>query len=180
VFIELIFLGRGGQGVITSSRVFAEALLRSGFYVQSFPEFGPERSGAPVRAYLRVSGSPVSVRLPIERGDAAAVFDERLLDVFTPEKLVKKNGLLLVNSKREHREYVNRGFRVVSVDASGIADYVGKPKAVGIAIIGALARLLHLSSIDIIAETVRNTLGEKDAEAARIAYGGVEKVAEAH
>lgn len=94
---EVILLGRGGQGVVTAGRILAEAALDTGYYAQSFPEFGPERSGAPVRTYVRISDQPLTLRAPMDQADHAIVFEARLLRTGIAGQ-VRGGGTLVVGS----------------------------------------------------------------------------------
>jgi len=94
---EVILLGRGGQGVVTAGRIQAEAALDTGYYAQSFPEFGPERSGAPVRTYVRISDQPLTLRAPMDQADHAIVFEARLLRTGIAGQ-VRGGGTLVVGS----------------------------------------------------------------------------------
>jgi len=163
MFLEILFLGRGGQGVVTAGRILAEAALRQGRYVQTFPEFGPERSGAPVRAYVRVSDEPIEIRAPVEEVDIAAVFEKRLLDSQNVVPLIKDGGLLVAGSSQPLGINSPR-IRVFTVDAKQIIESLGRPRSLNLAIVGALASASGLVSVETLREIVASRFGEKDAE----------------
>ncbi|MGD8988840.1 MAG: 2-oxoacid:acceptor oxidoreductase family protein, partial [Syntrophobacterales bacterium] len=79
--IEIRFHGRGGQGAVTSAELTALAAIEQGKYAQAFPSFGPERRGAPVMAYVRVSDEPIRTREKIYEPDIVVVLDPTLLDI---------------------------------------------------------------------------------------------------
>jgi pyruvate ferredoxin oxidoreductase gamma subunit len=94
VLTEIRWHGRAGQGAKTASQLLALALMRSGYSVQAFPEYGPERRGAPVRAYTRVSDRPIDRHDSIDRPDVVAVLDPSLLH---DEGVAAEGATLLVN-----------------------------------------------------------------------------------
>jgi pyruvate ferredoxin oxidoreductase gamma subunit len=93
---EIRWHGRAGQGAKTASQLLALALLRSGYSVQAFPEYGPERRGAPVRAYTRVSDRPIDRHDSIDRPDVVAVLDPSLLH---EDGVAAEGATLLVNPR---------------------------------------------------------------------------------
>jgi pyruvate ferredoxin oxidoreductase gamma subunit len=129
---EFRWHGRGGQGVVTSNQMLGKAALAEGNYIQAFPEFGPERTGAPVRAFLRISKEPIQVYAQVYHPDVVVVIDPTLLDVVNPVEGLKENGILVVNSREEPQTIRDKldftGGKVVTVDASTIAmEVMGRP-----------------------------------------------------
>ena len=129
---EFRWHGRGGQGVVTSNQMLGKAALAEGNYIQAFPEFGPERTGAPVRAFLRISKNPIQVYAQVYAPDVVVCIDPTLLDVVNPAEGLKEDGVLVVNSDKEPTDIREKfGFntgKVVTVDASTIAmEVMGRP-----------------------------------------------------
>ena len=129
---EFRWHGRGGQGVVTSNQMLGKAALAEGNYIQAFPEFGPERTGAPVRAFLRISKNPIQVYAQVYAPDVVVCIDPTLLDVVNPAEGLKEDGTLVVNSDKEPGSIREKfGFntgKVVTVDASTIAmEVMGRP-----------------------------------------------------
>ena len=129
---EFRWHGRGGQGVVTSNQMLGKAALAEGNYIQAFPEFGPERTGAPVRAFLRISKNPIQVYAQVYAPDVVVCIDPTLLDVVNPTEGLKEDGVLVVNSDKEPTDIREKfGFntgKVVTVDASTIAmEVMGRP-----------------------------------------------------
>lgn len=125
---EIRWHGRGGQGAKTVSQILAQINLREGKFVQAFPEFGPERSGAPVRAYNRISDEEILVHSGVYDPEIVVVIDETLLDSERPAEGLKPNGVLVVNSTcsaEEIRARMKFAGRVVTVDADRIAKETG-------------------------------------------------------
>ncbi len=129
---EFRWHGRGGQGVVTSNQMLGKAALAEGRYIQAFPEFGPERTGAPVRAFLRISKEPIQIYAQVYNPDVVVCIDPTLLDVVNPTEGLKEDGTLVLNttmSPADVREkYGFKTGKVVTVDASTIAmEILGRP-----------------------------------------------------
>ena len=101
---EIIFFARGGQGAKTASELIAHAAVLEGKYVKAFPFFGPERSGAPTKMFLRVSEEPIRTQEPIIDPDAVVVLDETVIDCQDVVKNLDRHESLIVNSKRTPEE----------------------------------------------------------------------------
>lgn len=101
---EIRWHGRGGQGAKTASLLLADAAFMAGKYVQSFPEYGPERSGAPITAYNRISDERCTIHSNIYYPDYVAVVDETLLETVDVTKGLSKDGAIIINSEREPSE----------------------------------------------------------------------------
>ena len=102
--IEIRWHGRGGQGAKTACLLLAEAAFFAGKYVQGFPEYGPERMGAPITAYNRISDRQVNVHSNIYTPDHVVVVDETLLHSVDVLKGLKEGGILIINSKKKSDE----------------------------------------------------------------------------
>jgi 2-oxoacid:acceptor oxidoreductase gamma subunit (pyruvate/2-ketoisovalerate family) len=129
---EFRWHGRGGQGVVTSNQMLGKAALAEGNYIQAFPEFGPERTGAPVRAFLRISKKPIQVYAQVYSPDIVVCIDPTLLDVVNPSEGLKEDGTLVLNTTMSPDEvrakYGFKGGKVVTVDATSIAmEILGRP-----------------------------------------------------
>lgn len=123
--IEIRWHGRGGQGAKTASLLLADAAFMSGKFVQSFPEYGPERSGAPITAYNRISDTRCSIHSNIYDPDYVVVVDETLLDSVDVTAGLKADGAIIINSSRPGSELrpLLSGYtgRVYTVDAGVIS-----------------------------------------------------------
>src|SRR3989337_1151441 len=97
--IEIRWHGRGGQGIVSVSRLLAEAALLDKKYVQSFPEFGPERAGAPVRGFTRISDDPISIHSQIYNPNVIVIVDPTLLGTNVTSGLIN-NGAIIANTDR--------------------------------------------------------------------------------
>ncbi len=122
---EIRWHGRGGQGAKTAALLLADAAFKTGKYVQGFPEYGPERMGAPITAYNRISDQPIRVHSNIYTPDLVAVVDETLLRSVDVTDGLKEDGAVIVNSPKSPEEIrpMPKGYKgkVYTVDARKIS-----------------------------------------------------------
>lgn len=102
--VEIRWHGRGGQGAKTAALLLADVAFKTGKYVQGFPEYGPERMGAPITAYNRISSEPITVHSNIYEPDYVVVVDESLLESIDVTKGLSKNGAVIINSEHTKEE----------------------------------------------------------------------------
>ena len=102
--IEIRWHGRGGQGAKTASLLLADAAFNTGKYIQGFPEYGPERMGAPITAYNRISDEPITVHSNIYEPDFVVVVDDTLLEVVDVTSGLKKDGAIIINTTKDSNE----------------------------------------------------------------------------
>lgn len=98
--IEIRWHGRGGQGAKTASLLLADAAFNTGKYIQGFPEYGPERMGAPITAYNRISNSPINIHSNIYYPDFVAVVDDSLLESVDVTSGLKEEGAIIINTTK--------------------------------------------------------------------------------
>lgn len=162
---EIRWHGRGGQGVVTGSEILAEAALLEGKYFQALPEFGAERSGAPIRAYTRISPQPIHIHFAIAQPDALVILDPTLLG--NPELLqgLKPGGVVVLNTPRSPQEIKEKmgleAARVVTIDASRIALGTIGRNTPNVPILSALLRALPLVSMESLLQAIRSRLGSR-------------------
>lgn len=122
---EIRWHGRGGQGAKTAALLLADVAFQTGAYVQGFPEYGPERMGAPITAYNRISQKPIRVHSNIYTPDLVVVVDETLLESVDVTAGLKESGALIVNTKRSAEEIrpLLKGYKgeVYTLDAREIS-----------------------------------------------------------
>ena len=161
--IEARMHGRGGQGAVTAAELVAQAAIAEGKHAQGFPSFGPERRGAPVTAFLRVSPSPISLREPVNSPDVVVVLDNSLIGLVDVTDGLIAGGALLVNlpPEQEGKLAEFRGkFRLALVDASAIAlEELGVP-ITNTAIIGALVKTMGLCGLASLEEPLAKRFGK--------------------
>ena len=163
--IEIRWHGRGGQGVVTAAKLLAAAALKEGRHIQAFPEYGPERRGAPVQAFTRIDDWPVRVFSHIVNPDVVVVLDRTLVGKTPFTEGLKEDGVALVNcahSPGELRKEIDlRKGRAFSVDASQIAlDEIGRPIP-NTPILGALVKATGILSADIVVEEIKEAFGKR-------------------
>ena len=100
--IEIRWHGRGGQGAKTASLLLADAAFNTGKYIQGFPEYGPERMGAPITAYNRISTKPITIHSNIYEPDYVVVVDDTLLDAVDVTAGLKNTGAIVINSNKDN------------------------------------------------------------------------------
>jgi len=176
--MEVRWHGRGGQGAWTASELLARAAIHEGKYIQSFPEFGPERMGAPVTAFTRISTEPIKIHCAVYNPDLVAVIDPTLLKTVPVTEGLNEEGTIIVNSKdapTEIRKMLNSNKgKVWAVPATEIAiKILGMPIG-NTAMLGAVARItgiVNLESIEkVIKERFRKDLAEKNFAVIKEAY----------
>ena len=123
--IEIRWHGRGGQGAKTAALLLADVAFKTGQYVQGFPEYGPERMGAPITAYNRISEDKIRIHSNIYTPDYVVVVDETLLDSVDVTAGLKKDGAIIINTQKSRDEIKDKfnGYegKVYTVDARHIS-----------------------------------------------------------
>jgi len=158
--LEIRIHGRGGQGAKTASQFIVEAALDQGKYIKAFPEYGPERRGAPVTAFARISDKPIHSYAPITNPDIVLVIDDTLIGVVDVTEGLSNKGILIVNSDQtldKIKQKTKFNGKVHIVDASKISiELLGK-NLPNIPMLGALVKVIDVISID----SLKNKINEK-------------------
>jgi pyruvate ferredoxin oxidoreductase gamma subunit len=155
---EIRWHARAGQGAKTASQVFATAALKSGQSVQAFPEYGPERRGAPLRAYTRVSDLPIRRHDSITTPDVVVVLEPSLLGEMDVAEGLAEDGFVLVNADTVPPQLQETS--VVCVPASRVAEACDS-KFANLVMVGALAAALGEPPSEAVAEAATELLGKK-------------------
>jgi 2-oxoacid:acceptor oxidoreductase gamma subunit (pyruvate/2-ketoisovalerate family) len=176
--LEVRWHGRGGQGAWTASELLARAAIHEGKYIQSFPEFGPERMGAPVAAFTRISEIPIKIHCAVYSPDVVAVLDPTLLRTVPVTKGINEGAIVIVNSDSDPAEMretlkMNNG-RVFTLSATEIAlRILGRP-ITNTAMLGGVAKvtgMVKMESIEnVIKERFKNTIAERNIAVLKEAY----------
>lgn len=123
--IEIRWHGRGGQGAKTASLLLADAAFNTGKYIQGFPEYGPERMGAPITAYNRISSTPITIHSNIYEPDFVVVVDDSLLDAVDVTAGLKETGAIVINSTKSGEELKSKlkGYKggIYTIDARKVS-----------------------------------------------------------
>jgi 2-oxoacid:acceptor oxidoreductase gamma subunit (pyruvate/2-ketoisovalerate family) len=175
---EIRIHGRGGQGSVTAADLLAHAAFIEGKWVQAIPYFGAERRGAPVKAFARISDEPILVHSQVYTPDYVIVLDHAIYKVVDVTDGLRKEGILVINTTKRPSELGLHGWRIATVDATGIALELnllvaGLP-VVNTSIVGGFAKAtgeVKLESVlKAINETWTGSAGEKNVRAAELAY----------
>jgi 2-oxoacid:acceptor oxidoreductase gamma subunit (pyruvate/2-ketoisovalerate family) len=178
VIKEIRIHGRGGQGSVTAAEILAHAAFIEGKCVQAFPYFGAERRGAAVKAFARISSEPLFVHSQIYNPDYIIVLDPYIYKVVDVTEGLKKGGIIVMNTKKSPEEIGWSGWKVATVDATGIALesnllVAGLP-VVNTSILGAFARATDEVRLESVLKAVKATwsgaAGEKNVKATELAY----------
>ena len=166
---EILWHGRGGQGAFTAARLLGDAYsLRDNAYALAFPSFGPERRGAPIRAFTKLDEKPIGNRSETTRSNYSIFLDDTLFSEKSFREL-KQNGIILLNTKKHFDDP-----RVITLDGDGIAARILGLPITNTILLGAFAAVSHEISLEEINEAIRQTmprrLQEKNIAAVKAAY----------
>ena len=165
---EFRWHGRGGQGAWTASELLARAAIHEGKYIQSFPEFGPERMGAPVKAYTRISDEPIRLHCSVYNPGLAVVMDPTLLATVPVTAGLGEKGILIVNSpkdpKQMKKELKMTEGTVWTVPASDIAMKILGRMITNTAMLGAAIRATGVVEMKSVEKAVHERFPEPLAE----------------
>jgi pyruvate ferredoxin oxidoreductase gamma subunit len=166
---EIRWHARAGQGAVTAAKLVAETALELDRYFQAMPEYGPERMGAPIQAFTRISEDPIEIHNNIEHPNVVVVLDETLLPIVDVTRGLADDGVIIVNtcsSPDSVRDALRvSGGTVACVDASGISNDTLKRDMPNTPMLGALAKLTGIFTLDQINEHLTKTFGKKFTQA---------------
>ena len=182
-YYEVRWHGRGGQGTVTGAKSLGEAVQGAGKFVVAFPEYGPERRGAPLRAFNRFSDHEIRIHTPVENPDVVIVVDPTLIGSDTIVAGVKPETQYIVNTDRpakEIKKLLNADTQTVfTIPANSISKKLFKKEIPNSAMMGAFAKASgHIISIDRLIEEAEHVFKEmlgpelvqKNLEAMRLGY----------
>lgn len=153
--IEILWHGRGGQGAFTAARLLGAAYAIGGKYALAFPSFGPERRGAPVRAFTKLDSKPIGNRSETEKADFSVFLDDSLFSDTAFNEL-KPGGKILVNTKKHFIDG-----RIFTIDADSIAEEILKRPITNTIMLGAFAAVSGAVSFDEISQAIEQYMPEK-------------------
>ncbi len=160
---EIRFHGRGGQGVVTAAKLLAETAMKEGKYFQALPEYGPERMGAPIRAYTRISSEPIIPHCLVTEPDIVIVIDPTFVDLIDVTEGIAEEGVLLINTSllpTEMRSKLNytKG-KVGTVDATSIALHTLGRNLPNVPMLGALLKVNEVVGKPNLTKVIKYKLG---------------------
>ncbi|MBQ2568790.1 MAG: 2-oxoacid:acceptor oxidoreductase family protein [Ruminococcus sp.] len=166
---EILWHGRGGQGAFTAARLLGDAYsLKDNAYALAFPSFGPERRGAPIRAFTKLDKKPIGNRSEITRSNYSIFLDDTLFNEKSFREL-KQNGIILLNTKKTFEDP-----RVITLDGDGIAARILGLPITNTILLGAFAAVSGEITLEDINKAIRQTmpkrLHEKNIAAVKAAF----------
>lgn len=179
---EIRWHGRGGQGAKTAAGLVAQVAMEEGKYSQGFPEYGPERMGAPIKSYTRISDGPIRVHSPITNPDVVVVLDDTLLSSVDVSEGVSENGVVIINTKETPANIASRlsasNAEVWTVDATQIAiDELGRPIP-NTPMIGAMVKATGIVDIERLKASIKKKFMGKFGE--KVVQGNIKALDRAH
>ena len=167
---EIRWHGRGGQGAWTASNLLAQAALKEGKNVQSFPTFGPERMGAPIMAFTRISDEDIELHCNVYDPDVAIVLDPTLIKTVPIAEGVKEGGYILANYDKTPKEFaeelgiIGKGYKIYVTPATDIAVKILRRPITNTAMIGALIKVTKIVKIESMEQALKERFPPKIAE----------------
>jgi len=182
--VEIRIHGRGGQGAKSAAQLIVEAAMEQNKQIQAFPEYGPERSGAPMVTYARISDKPITTYQPVLNPDVVIVIDPTLLGQVDVTKGMGKDGILIVNSTKEPGEIRKQtGFagKVYTADATGISIRLLGKNLPNTPMLGAMIKVAGVISMEALKKKIESMFLKKigpektqaNIDAITAAYEGV-------
>ncbi len=175
--VEIRWHGRGGQGAKTASLLLADAAFNTGKYIQGFPEYGPERMGAPITAYNRISDTPIRIHSNIYEPDYVVVVDDTLLESVDVTAGLKQDGAIVINTTKgkDYLDKVLRGYKgsVYTIDAKKVSlETLGKyfPNTPMLAAIVKVASIMEEKDF---LEDMKGSFGHKFAKKPEVIEGNM-------
>lgn len=182
--LEIRWHGRGGQGAKTAALLFADAALSLGKYIQAFPEYGPERMGAPVASFNRLSDKPITLHCGITDPQMVLVLDPTLMDTVDVTAGIPEGGRLIVNTALSPKELKDKlgckGVSVHTVDASGISKATIGREIPNTPMLGALIKVSGLLKLNEVLADLEKKLAKKFASKPEVIKGNLDAVKRAH
>jgi len=182
--LEIRWHGRGGQGAKTAALLFGEAALATGKYVQGFPEYGPERRGAPVQSYNRIDDEPITVHCGVSSPDIVVVLDPTLIESIDVTQGLKEKGAIIINTNQSpaamrEKLKLKKG-KVYTVDATTISrECIGR-EIPNTPMMGALVKVIGFLDINKVIEDTEKKLKKKFANKPEVIEGNLKSIKKAY
>jgi len=180
--VEIRWHARAGQGAVTAAKSLAETALNEGKYVQAAPEYGPERAGAPLRAFNRISDKPIRLHSAVISPQVVVVLDPTLIGIVDVSEGTPEDAVIIINSPMsagEMRKKMDlKGRKVFTVDATRIAlETMGRPIP-NTPMMAALVKVTGLLKLENILHEIEKVLGKKFV--AKVVEGNLQAVKRAY
>lgn len=184
-FFEIRWHGRGGQGAKTVALLFADAALATGKYIQAFPEYGPERMGAPVQSFNRLADKPITIHSGVDNPDVVVVLDQTLMDSIDTTHGLIENGSILINtllkpSEIRNKYNIKKNINVFTIDASQIAIEEIKVNKPNTPMLGALVKATGILDFDKMLTDTKKKLELKFKHKPEVIEGNIKSIQRAY
>ena len=175
--IEIRWHGRGGQGAKTASLLLADAAFNTGKYIQGFPEYGPERMGAPITAYNRISETPITIHSNIYEPDYVVVVDDTLLESVDVTSGLKDTGAIVINTTKSD-EYLKKALKgysgeVYTIDARKISEEALGKYFPNTPMLAAIVKVSKIMTDDELLEDMKGSFKHKFAKKPEVIDGNM-------
>lgn len=175
--IEIRWHGRGGQGAKTASLLLADSAFNTGKYIQGFPEYGPERMGAPITAYNRVSTNPITIHSNIYEPDYVVVVDDTLLESVDVTSGLKETGGIVINTTKSanYLKNVLKGYKgnIYTIDAKRISEEALGKYFPNIPMLAAIIKVTNIMSDEELLEEMKSSFKHKFAKKPEVIEGNM-------
>lgn len=182
--IEIRWHGRGGQGAKTASLLLADAAFNTGKYIQGFPEYGPERMGAPITAYNRISENPIRTHSNIYEPNYVVIVDDTLIGAVDVIKGIKDGGAILVNTSKTPDEIrktlKNYTGKIYTIDASKISLECLKANFPNTAMLSAIVKITDIMSKEELLSNMEDSFKHKFARKPEVIAPNMEAIKRAY
>ncbi|MFA6142058.1 MAG: 2-oxoacid:acceptor oxidoreductase family protein [Candidatus Omnitrophota bacterium] len=182
---EIRWHGRGGQGAKTAALLFADAALAQGKYVQAFPEYGPERMGAPVAAFDRMSDKPILLHSGVINPDIVVVLDPTLIDTVDVTEGIPQNGTIIINTEKTPSDIkkdlnISGSIKVCTVDASTISKETIGREIPNTPMLGALIKVSGILDFNAMIDDTKKKLEKKFKSKPEVIEGNIKAIERAY
>lgn len=175
--LEIRWHGRGGQGAKTAALLLADAAFNTGKHIQGFPEYGPERMGAPITAYNRISDEKITVHSNIYEPDYVVVVDETLIGAIDVASGLKEDGAIIVNTDKKPEEFRNKikGFKgkICTINARKISEETIGKNFPNTPMLGAVVKVSRMMPEDKFLEYMKESFAHKFATKPEVIDGNM-------
>lgn len=175
--IEIRWHGRGGQGAKTASLLLADAAFNTGKYIQGFPEYGPERMGAPITAYNRISSNPITIHSNIYEPDYVVVVDDTLLESVDVTAGLKETGAIVINTTKsaDYLKNVLKGYNgaIYTIDARKVSEEALGKYFPNTAMLAAIVKVSKIMTDDALLEDMKESFKHKFAKKPEVIDGNM-------
>ena len=175
--IEIRWHGRGGQGAKTASLLLADAAFNTGKYIQGFPEYGPERMGAPITAYNRISETPITIHSNIYEPDYVVVVDDTLLESVDVTSGLKETGAIVINTTKSE-DYLKKALKgysgeIYTIDARKISEETLGRYFPNTPMLAAIVKVSKIMTDDELLEDMKGSFKHKFAKKPEVIDGNM-------